>query len=162
MIFFKDWTVPASFSPISSFSIFNCTMGRWNFAAGGIQTADHWCRKRPLYQLCHHHCPMSCLPEQTNTLPQKLEVGGLGKKLTNLFRAKLSLCLWLVVVCSVDVNRLIYYQLLSRSTMKWIFRRRIRSMRAANYRSQREGAAAPPGRFFETKMEVYSSFSLFK
>ena len=32
------------------------TIGRKNFAHVGIWTADLWCRKRPLYQLSHHHC----------------------------------------------------------------------------------------------------------
>ena len=28
-----------------------------NFADDWIRTADLWCRKRPLYQLSHNHCP---------------------------------------------------------------------------------------------------------
>ena len=30
--------------------------GRFNFANVWLQTADLWCRKRPLYQLSHNHC----------------------------------------------------------------------------------------------------------
>ena len=58
--FFQDGPFPASFSLFSSFP-FQCTIGRFNFADVGIQTADLWCRKQPLYQLSHHHCPKSLL-----------------------------------------------------------------------------------------------------
>ena len=44
-----------------------------NFADNWIRTADLWCRKRPLYQLNHNHCPVdvlymmiSILTEMTN------------------------------------------------------------------------------------------------
>ena len=34
-----------------------------NFADDWIRTADLWCRKQPLYQLSHNHCPvLSCFP----------------------------------------------------------------------------------------------------
>ena len=32
--------------------------GNIKFADFWIQTSDHWCRKKPLYQLSHNHCPI--------------------------------------------------------------------------------------------------------
>ena len=56
--FKKNGPFPASFS---LFSCFQCswqlTMFNKNFADDWIRTADLWCRKRPLYQLSHNHCP---------------------------------------------------------------------------------------------------------
>ena len=53
---FKIGLFPASFIFISSFPY------SWNyvdlkFADDWIRTADLWCRKPPLYQLRHNHCP---------------------------------------------------------------------------------------------------------
>ena len=71
------------------FYLYNCTMGRLNFADVGIRTADLWCRKRPLYQLSHHHCPNSRTVRKQDKLisylfrvlfPSLCEAfGGLGK-----------------------------------------------------------------------------------
>ena len=32
-----------------------------NFANDWIRTADLWCRKQPLYQLSHNHCPLGAI-----------------------------------------------------------------------------------------------------
>ena len=38
------------------FSIFICTIGRYNFADDWIRTVDLWCQKQPLNQLSHNNC----------------------------------------------------------------------------------------------------------
>ena len=37
---------------------YSIIIGRLNFADVGMRTSDLWCRKRPLYQLIHHQCPI--------------------------------------------------------------------------------------------------------
>ena len=39
------------------FRLFDCTIGRYDFAEVWIWTADLWCWKQPLYLLSHNHCP---------------------------------------------------------------------------------------------------------
>ena len=52
-IFFKKWGIPDI-----------------NFAENWIRTVDLWYRKRPLYQLSHHHCPsFHCFQTMSNSQP---------------------------------------------------------------------------------------------
>ena len=50
-----QWDHPSHFLLTFQLSWSICFKQR-NFANGGIQTADLWCRRRPLQQLCYNHC----------------------------------------------------------------------------------------------------------
>ena len=52
--FYKNGPFPASSSLFPSFQY---SFEYINFADDWIWTTDLWCRKRPLYQLSHNHCP---------------------------------------------------------------------------------------------------------
>ena len=57
-LFFK-WTIPGHY--FLYFRLFNTVdskqMFNKKFAEDQIRTADLWCRKQPLYQPIHNHCP---------------------------------------------------------------------------------------------------------
>ena len=60
ILFFKKWAIPGLFILIFVFSM-QLTEYKYvqykSFADDWIRTVDLWCRKRPLYQLRHNHCP---------------------------------------------------------------------------------------------------------
>ena len=57
--FFKKWAIPGLF--LIHFRLFNTIyyiqLIENKIADDWIRTADLWCRKRPLYQPRHNHCP---------------------------------------------------------------------------------------------------------